>query len=84
LYTKPPAAVVADVLFKEWSAMVWVLRAVEASIVPSTYYFKSAAVFPVGRKGIILQTSEEIGLENKAIDLILKSIVSCIQHCSGR
>jgi hypothetical protein len=32
LYTKPPAAVIADVLFKEWSAMVWVLRAVEASI----------------------------------------------------
>jgi hypothetical protein len=57
---------------------------VEASIVPSTYYLKSAAVFPVGRKGIILQTSEEIELENKEIDLILKSIVSCIQHCSGR
>ncbi len=52
--------------------------------VPSTYYLKSAAVFPVGRKGIILQTSEEIELENKEIDLLLKSIVSCIQHCSGR
>jgi hypothetical protein len=31
VYTKRPAAA-ADVLFKEWSAMVWVLRAVEASI----------------------------------------------------
>jgi hypothetical protein len=83
VYTKRPAAA-ADVLFKEWSAMVWVLRAVEASIVPSTYYLKSAAVFSVGRKGIILQRSEEIELENKEIDLVLKSIVSCIQHCSGR
>jgi hypothetical protein len=33
VYTKrPAAAAAADVLFKEWSAMVWVLRAVEASI----------------------------------------------------
>lgn len=53
--------------------MVWVLRAVEASIVPSTYYFKSAAVFPVGRKDCYITIQSDRAISRLHANLITEA-----------